>query len=451
MHGVIQGQNVKELESASQPIDLSADDAGQSLYRFVSRLYPICRSITGDGVRKTLNLIMEHIPLTICEVPSGLQVFDWTVPLEWNIRDAYIKNSAGERIVDFRSSNLHVLGYSVPVRKRMGLSELREHLLSDPNQPDWIPYRTSYYKPNWGFCLSHRQLLALPEDEYEVCIESSLEPGHLTYGELLLRGRSPDEVLISSHVCHPSLCNDNLSGIAVASALARRLSRMELRYSYRFLFIPGTIGSITWTALRRSHLNKIKHGFVLTCVGDRGSPTYKASRRGDAEIDRAWTYVLKQSGDAFNVAPFSPFGYDERQYCSPGLNLPVGCFMRTPHGQFPEYHTSADDLDLVCAASLNDSLMKAATTIDVIEQNRRYLNLKPFCEPKLGDYGLYSSVGGCSAGDFQMAILWLLNMSDGTNSLLDIAERCRLPWTTIKEGMQALIKAGLLKPGEEPN
>jgi len=451
MHGAVQSLNVEKPDEPTAPIDLSTDDDGRSMYRFISELYPICRSITGEGVRKTLNLILEHIPLTICEVPSGLPVFDWTVPLEWNIRDAYIKNSAGERVVDFRASNLHVLGYSVPVHARMGLSELREHLFSDPRQPDWIPYRTSYYKATWGFCLPHRQLLALPEDVYEVCIDASLEPGHLTYGELLLRGRSSDEVLISCHVCHPSLCNDNLSGIAVASALAKRLSSMDLRYSYRFLFIPGTIGSITWAAIRRSHLNKIKHGFVLTCVGDRGSPSYKASRRGDAEIDRAWTYVLKQSGGAFDILPFSPFGYDERQYCSPGLNLPVGCFMRTPHGQFPEYHTSADDLNLVCAASLNDSLAKALTTIDVIEHNRNFLNLKPFCEPKLGDYGLYSTIGGHAAGDFQMALLWLLNMSDGENSLLDIAARSNLPWAIIKEAVRALSEAGLLKPVDEPS
>jgi aminopeptidase-like protein len=449
MHVAARGPKLEKPDRLAAPIDLSADDDGRSMHRLIAELYPICRSITGEGVRKTLNLILEHIPLTICEVPSGLQVFDWTVPLEWNIRDAYIKNSAGERIVDFRASNLHVLGYSVPVHRRIGLSELREHLFSDPQHPDWIPYRTSYYEPAWGFCLPHTQLLALPEDEYEVRIDSSLESGHLTYGELLLRGRSSDEVLISCHVCHPSLCNDNLSGIAVACALAKRLGSMDRRYSYRFLFIPGTIGSIAWAAIRRPHLSKIKHGFVLTCVGDRGSPTYKASRRGDVEIDRAWMYVLKQSRSAFDILPFSPFGYDERQYCSPGLNLPVGCFMRTPHGRFPEYHTSADDLNFVCATSLSDSVAKALTVIDVIEKNRKYLNLKPFCEPKLGDYGLYDSIGGRSAGDFQMAILWLLNMSDGTNSLLDIAARCNLPWETLKEAVRALDEAGLLKPVEE--
>lgn len=451
MNGALQPLKFQRSDEHLGPIDLSADDGGRSMHRFISELYPICRSITGNGVRQTLNLMLEHIPLTICEVPSGLQVFDWTVPLEWNIREAYIKNSAGERIVDFAASNLHVLGYSGPVHARIGLSELREHLFSDPQHPDWIPYRTSYYAPAWGFCLPHRQLLALPEDDYEVRIDSTLESGHLTYGELLLRGRSSEEVLISCHICHPSLCNDNLSGIAVACALAKHLGSMDLRYSYRFLFIPGTIGSITWAALRRSHLSKIKHGFVLTCVGDKGSPSYKTSRRGDAEIDRAWKYVLEQSGRAFKILPFSPFGYDERQYCSPGLNLPVGCFMRTPHGKFPEYHTSADDLSLVCPDSLDDSLAQALSTIDVIEHNRKYLNLKPYCEPKLGDYGLYSTIGGCSVGEFQMAILWLLNMSDGTNSLLDIATRGNLSWETVKEAVRALVEADLLKPAEEPS
>lgn len=450
MHGAVRSQNVEKPGTPPAQRNLSADDDGRSMHQFISELYPICRSITGDGVRKTLNLILEHIPLTICEVPSGLQVFDWTVPLEWNILDAYIKNSAGKRIVDFRASNLHVVSYSIPVHERLDLSELRKHLFSDPQHPDWIPYRTSYYNPTWGFCLPHHQLLALPEDEYEVCIDSTLKSGHLTYGELLLRGRSPDEVLISCHLCHPSLCNDNLSGIAVAAALAERLGNMDLRYSYRFLFIPGTIGSIAWAAIHQPHLDKIKHGFVLTCVGDAGSPSYKLSRRGNAEIDKAWMYVLKQSGGAFEVQPFSPFGYDERQYCSPGLNLPVGCFMRTPHGRFPEYHTSADNLDFVCAASLKDSLTKALATIDVIEHNRNYLNLKPFCEPKLGDYGLYSMIGGRSAGEFQMALLWLLNMSDGENSLLDIADRANLPWETTKEAVRALSEVGLLKPIDAP-
>lgn len=440
MHGT---KRTKTSDAAVS--DLCADD-GRAMHRLVTDLYPLCRSITGDGVRQTLTKLLGHIPLNICEVPSGLEVFDWTVPNEWNIRDAFIKNSAGQRVVDFRASNLHVVGYSVPVQAQMTLAELRPHLFTDPDHPEWIPYRTSYYKETFGFCLPHRLLEMLPDDTYDVMIDSTLEPGHLTYGELVLRGSSSDEVLISCHVCHPSLANDNLSGIAVATALAQQLAARDLRYTYRFLFIPGTIGAITWAALRQPHLGKIRHGFVLTCVGDGGNSTYKVSRRGDAEIDQAWRYVLQQSGSAFEIQPFSPFGYDERQFCSPGLNLPVGCIMRTPHGKFPEYHTSADNPSFVRAEGLADSLQKALTTIDVIETNRRYLNQKPFCEPRLGKYGLYSSIGGRSASDYQMALLWLLNMSDGDHSLLDIAARANLPWDLIKQAMQALIDAELLKP-----
>lgn len=434
-----------EPDHLADRIDLAADRSGRKMHEFIADLYPICRSITGEGVRQTLKLIQERIPLTRCEVPSGMKVFDWTVPPEWNIRDAYIKNSAGIRIVDFRACNLHVVGYSVPVRAHFRLAELRKHLFSDPEHPESIPYRTSYYNETWGFCLSHSQLLALEDDEYEVCIDSTIQPGRLTYGDLRLLGRSSEEVLISTHLCHPSLCNDNLSGIAVATALAQHLRSLDLRYSYRFLFIPGTIGSIAWLALNQARLGRIRHGIVLTCVGDGGSPTYKVSRRENAEIDRAFTYVLKQSGGPFEIEPFSPFGYDERQYCSPGINLPVGAFMRTPHGKFPEYHTSADNLDLVQPAALRDSLEKVLAVIDVIENNERYVNQKPMCEPKLGDYGLYSTIGGRSAGEYQMALLWLLNMSDGSASLLDIAERSNLPWQTLKEAVAALKAAGLLR------
>ena len=446
MLDMVNKTKLKVAEAPAMP-DLSADD-GFAMHDFISELYPFCRSITGDGVRKTLGKICDYIPLTTCELPSGLKIFDWTVPLEWNIRDAYIKNSAGQRVVDFRKSNLHVVSYSVPVNRRMSLSELKEHLHSDPAHPDWIPYRTSYYSPTWGFCLAHNELLGLADDEYEVRIDSSLAPGHLTYGDLRILGQSSDEVLISCHICHPSLCNDNLSGIAVATALAQQLSRMNLRYSYRFLFIPGTIGSIAWLALNQPHLDRIKHGFVMTCVGDGGTPTYKQSRRGDAEIDRAWSYVLSQGEGRSDIRPFSPYGYDERQFCSPGFNLPIGCFMRTPHGEFSEYHTSADDLNLVQAPSLKDSLTKALAVIDVIENNRRYLNTKPYCEPKLGNYGLYNSIGGRSAGDYQMALLWLLNMSDGDNSLLDIAVRSKVPWAMLKQALQVLSAAGLLKPAD---
>jgi aminopeptidase-like protein len=275
--------------------DADTDSAriGQEMYDLVGRLYPICRSITGDGVRKTLKILQEHVPLEIREVPAGMQVFDWTVPKEWNIKSAYIKDSSGQKIVDFEKSNLHILNYSVPIRAKLKLEELKTHLYTLPDYPDWIPYRTSYYRENWGFCLSHKQLLQLREDEYEVFIDSSLQDGHLTYGEYFLRGETDSEILISTHICHPSLANDNLSGVALAVFLAEHVRKLSRRYSYRFLFTPGTIGSITWLSLNEATVSRIKSGLVLACVGDSGSITYKRSRRGNAEIDRAALQVFR--------------------------------------------------------------------------------------------------------------------------------------------------------------
>src|SRR5580658_840385 len=324
---------------------------GESMYSMVAELFPICRSITGNGLRQTLRAIQAQIPLDLFEVPTGTQVFDWTVPREWNIRDAYVKNSRGERVIDFQRSNLHVLNYSVPISRKMPLAELKEHLFTLPDRPDSVPYRTSYYKENWGFCLSHNQLQALPDGEYEVCIDSSLENGSLTYGEYFLPGETTDEVLISCHSCHPSLCNDNLSGVSIAAHLAKTLAGASRRYSYRFLFIPGTIGSITWLSRSEEAARRIRHGLVLACLGDRGGMSYKRSRRGNAEIDRAVAQVLEHADGAFAMRDFSPYGYDERQYCSPAFDLAVGCISRTHHGKFPEYHTSEDNLNFVAPRS----------------------------------------------------------------------------------------------------
>ncbi|MGZ9083208.1 MAG: DUF4910 domain-containing protein [Rhodoplanes sp.] len=431
-----------------------ANELGARLYARVAELYPICRSITGEGVRETLRRLQALIPLEIHEVPSGTAVFDWTVPREWNIRDAYVADSRGTRVIDFRRHNLHVVSYSVPVRARMRLAELRTHLHSDPAHPDWIPYRTSYYAETWGFCLPHRQLEVLPEDEYEVVIDSTLADGSLTYGECLIRGGTTDEVLISAHICHPSLANDNLSGIAVATELARRLGERKSRYSYRFLFIPGTIGSITWLARNEDQLSTIRHGLVAANLGDRGPLHYKRSRRGTAEIDRAVEYVLaRQNGDGhvggsgLCIRDFEPYGYDERQYCSPGINLPVGCLMRTPHGEFPEYHTSADNLDLVCPEALASSLATFEQVFELLERNRTYLNLQPKCEPQLGKRGLYATIGGRSdTRTHQLALLWVLNLSDGTHTLLDIAERSRIDFTLIADAAETLAEHRLLAP-----
>jgi aminopeptidase-like protein len=420
--------------------------AGSHMYQLLSELYPICRSITGNGVRETLDKIKSVIPLEVKEVPSGTSVFDWEVPKEWNIQDAWIKNSKGEKIVDFKKSNLHVLNYSVPIRKKVDLNELKTHLFTIPDHPDWIPYRTSYYQENWGFCIPHKQFAGLKDESYDVLIDSSLTDGSLTFGEFYLKGAKSDEVLISTHICHPSLCNDNLSGIVLSAILGKHLSNVSLKYSYRFLFIPGTIGSITWLDFNRKNASKIKHGLVVACVGDSGNFTYKKTRIGCAEIDEVVTYALKNSAKDFKVIDFFPYGYDERQYCSPGFNLPVGCLMRTPHGEYPEYHTSADNLKFVKPENLSMSLALLFDVLNIVEENRKYMNQNPMCEPQLGRRGLYQHIGGhADSKQFQLALLWTLNLSDGQNSLLDISKRSGLDFGLISEAAHILVEKNLLK------
>jgi len=419
---------------------------GSEMYELISKLYPICRSITGDGVRKTLQALQQLIPLDIHEVPSGTQVYDWTVPKEWNVRDAYVKDSSGRKIIDFQASNLHLLNYSVPVQKKISLTELKEHLFTLPEHPSWIPYRTSYYQENWGFCLSYNIFKALKDDEYEVYIDSSLEDGHLTYGECYLPGETDQEVLFSCHICHPSLCNDNLSGIALATFLAKAIRMQPRQYSYRFLFIPGTIGSITWLALNEGHTDCIRHGLVISGVGDSGKMTYKKSRHGNAEIDRAVLHVLKHMGEDYAIEEFSPYGYDERQYCSPGINLPVGRLTRTPFGQYPEYHTSADNLEFVKPTHLSKSLLTYFKVVEVLENNRTYISTNQKCEPQLGKRGLYGVFGGEQDKKLsEMAMLWVLNYSDGDHSLLDIAEKAKLQFDIVHQTSTRLHKSGLLK------
>lgn len=425
--------------------DIVLGDVGREMLEFISRVYPICRSITGNGFRETLRIIQEYIPLKIFEIPTGTKVFDWTVPREWNIRDAYVKNSRGEKVIDFRESNLHVVGYSIPVHKKIDLSELKKHLYTLPEHPEWIPYRTSYYSESWGFCMTHNKLSALPEDTYEVYIDSSLEDGHLTYGEWYLRGQYSEEILLSCHACHPSLCNDNAAGMALTSLLGRYLNPLSLRYSYRILFIPGTIGSIAWLSRNEASVTNIRHGLVVTCVGDPGMSTYKRSRSGNAEIDTAVEHVLKHSGNPYKIVDFSPYGYDERQYCSPGFNLPVGCLQRTPHGEYPEYHTSADNGDFVRVECLVDSFMKYLSVLNILENNKTYMNTNPKCEPQLGRRGLYAATGGKShtVAD-QMAMLWVLNYSDNQHTLLDIAEKSGIFFKRIYDAARVLFGAGLL-------
>jgi len=371
-------------------------------------------------------------------------VLDWVVPSEWNIRDAWIANSAGQRVVDFRQNNLHVVNYSVPVQKRLTLAELKPHLHSLPDHPDWIPYRTSYYKETWGFCLTHRQLQSLPEGDYEVCIDSTLARGNLTFAEFRIQGESANEFLFSAHSCHPSLANDNLAGMAVAARLAQILQGRRLRNSYRFLWAPGTIGAITWLAQRREVLANIRGGLVLSCLGDTGKFHYKRSRRENAVVDQVVGHVLAESGRDHVVEAFEPMGYDERQFCSPGFNLPVGRLSRTPNGRYPEYHTSGDNLEFVRAGALAGSLETLLKIVDAWEANRTFRNLAPFGEPQLGKRGLYRSTGGLASTASEHALLWVLNLADGEHSLIDISKRSGLPLADISAAVSRLAGAGLL-------
>lgn len=437
---------MQEMYAASSTGYPCGTDA-KAMMALIEELFPICRSITGDGVRQTLEILRRHIPIEINEVASGTPVLDWIVPPEWNIRDAYIALEDGTRLVDFAASNLHVVQYSRPVDAVLPLSELREHLHTLPERPDWIPYRTSYYSENWGFCLTHRQLSRLPDGRYRVVIDSDLRPGHLTYGELLIPGESDDTVLFSCHVCHPSLANDNLSGIAVATLLARHVQTLRRRHSYRFLFIPGTIGSLTWLARNEEQIEHIVHGLVLSCLGDAGGMTYKQSRRGNAAIDRIVAEVLRHDEVPHRITPFVPYGYDERQYCSSGFDLPVGCLMRTPNGEYPEYHSSADNLSLLHGESLAHSFSVLRRIVAVIEGDGIYRSRNPKGEPQLGRRGLYAAMGGQrSAGCDQMALLWVLNLADGRHSLLDMAERAGISFAAIRAAADALLAAQLLDP-----
>ena len=426
------------LDRSSLP---SAAEAGAEMHELMRDLFPLCRSLTGDGVRQTFDRIERDVPLERTEVASGTRVYDWTLPREWNIRGATLTGPGGERVADLADSNLHVLNYSVPVRGTFSLEELRSHLFTDPERPEVIPYRTSYHDENWGFCLPHARYEQLADGDYRVEIDSMLEDGHVVYAEHFLPGESEDEVLISTYVCHPSLANDNLSGIVLAATLARHLAGQRLRRSYRFLFAPATIGPLAWLSRNEKRLARITAGLVATCVGDPGPFTYKRSRQGNAEIDRAVEAVLGQAG---RIEEFSPLGTDERQFCSPGFDLPVGVLSRTPPNRFPEYHSSADDLDFVRPEALGESFERYLDVVDVLERNRAHRNLSPKGEPQLGKRGLYRAVGG---GSFtEGPLLWVLNLSDGRHDLLAVAERSGLPFAEVADAADALVEAGLLSP-----
>jgi len=429
------------------PDDVTSEELGRQMFDLTAELYPICRSITGEGFRQTQRILQQHVPeLQIKSVPSGTQCFDWTVPKEWNITDAYVRGPDGNKVIDFAASNLHVVNYSVPIQRTMPLAELKEHLHTMPEQPHLIPYRTSYYQEAWGFCLTHQAYEALEDGMYEVCIDSTLEDGCLNYGECLLPGETSDEVLISTHACHPSLCNDNLSGVVVATFLAKQLRRRDMRYSYRFVFVPGGIGSVVWMSQNQDGFDRIKHGLVLACIGDAGALTYKRTRRGNAIIDQAAENVLRNRGVEFNVTDFSPYGFDERNYNSPKFNLPVGSLSRSTHSEFDGYHSSGDNLDLVRPDRLAEAVQAALEIVDVLEHDRRYVNLIPEAEPQLGKRGLYGMMGGLQdRAEIELALLWVMNFSDGDHSLLDISDRSGHRFDVIRRAAEILFEHGLLE------
>jgi len=422
---------------------------GNECYELIARLFPICRSITGDGVRQTLSAIGEIIPLAISEVASGTAAFDWQIPDEWNVTDAYVMDASGTKVIDFQTSNLHLVSYSVPVDLTLSLDQLKKHIYTLPDKPDAIPYRTSYYDQTWGFCMRHHDFLELQEGQYRVVIKSSLKPGSLTYGEYLIPGESAEEVLLSAHICHPSLANDNLSGVVLLAYLAKQISSEKRRLSYRFIFAPGTIGSITWLSRNEDKVANIKHGMCVSCVGDNGGPIYKRSRRGDATIDRAVEHMFTYYLGKGVIKDFYPYGYDERQYCSPGFNLPVGLFERSQYGEFSEYHNSRDNLDFISPDALAESYQMLVSILDILEHDVKYINTNPKCEPQLGKRGLYNAIGGNSERQqLQMAMLWVLNLSDGSNSLLDIANRAQVRFDHIKTVADLLKEHGLLVSSE---
>lgn len=433
------------MENPSLRTGMEADPAaGERMHRFIADAFGFCRSITGDGVRDTLRLVEQTIPLTQVEVPTGTEVLDWTVPQEWALRDAFVIAPDGRRLFDVAESNLHLVGYSTPFRGVVDLEELKAHLHSLPDHPDLVPYRTSYYSPTWGFCATQRDVDALEPGEYEVVVDTELFDGSLTYGELVLPGDDEREVLVTTHTCHPSLANDNLSGIAVAAEVARALAAVPHRFTYRFLFIPGTIGAITWLATHREVVDRVHCGLVLTGLGDAGGFTYKRSRRGDTVIDRAAELVVERDAGG-TMLDWYPYGYDERQFCSPGFDLAVGRLTRAVHGEFPEYHTSADDLSFVDQAQLTHSATTVLRLLGAVDGDDTFRNLTPYGEPRLGARGLYRGTGGAiDRRSYEMAVLWVLSLSDGHHDLMAIAEASELEMGAVVEAADQLMGAGLL-------
>ena len=395
--------------------------------KYFDKLWPICRSLTGNGNRRTLKILSEIINFNIKEVKCGTKCFDWNIPPEWNINEAWIKDKSGRKIIDFSKNNLHILGYSSPVNQVMSYYELKNHLYTLPDQPDLIPYLTSYYERQWGFCLSHNQMKVMnKKEDYKVFIDSDFnENGSMTYADLVIPGESKDEILISTYFCHPSMANNELSGPLVTEMISKEVRKIKnRRFTYRFVYVPETIGSIFYLSKYGDHLKKyVKAGFVVTCVGDSGLFTYKKSKVGNSLTDRCAEIVLKQTENNFNIIDFFPSGSDERQYCSEGFNLPIGSLMRTMYGKYKEYHTSGDDKNFISFTAMKKSIEKYMEIINVIELNKTYTNNFPNCEPQLGKRGLYPPIYSKDNAKFIDIMMWILSFSDGKNDMIYISEK----------------------------
>jgi aminopeptidase-like protein len=417
------------------------------IYDDLKTLYPMCRSLTGLGIEKTLKYIRNQIPITIHKVESGLKVFDWTVPKEWNIKSAYIKNSKGETILDLKDHYLHVLNYSIPINKIVSLDELKEHLYTLPDFPDWIPYKTSYYKESWGFCMKHNEFLKLKEDNYHVVIDSTLEDGYLPYGELIIKGKTDKEILISSYCCHPQQCNDSLSGTVMAMHLAKHLLEKDNYYTYRFVFIPETIGAIVYLSKNIDIMKKNTiGGYVLTCLGDEGLFTYLKTKKENQFIDKLTLFLLEQSGLKYKIRDFETCGSDERQYNYPGVDLNIGSLMKTKYGEFNEYHTSADNLQFVTEKGLKETYDFYIKCFELIEVNHYYVNTN-LCEPMLGKYGLYNLIGASKIrqGNIGEVCRVILYYCDGEHDLIDISNKLNIELMEVINILDKLIEKDLVK------
>lgn len=426
-------------------------DLGKEMYLLIRELFPICRSITGDGVRETLRIIKKHIPLKINEVPSGTKVLDWEIPDEWNIKDAYVKDENGNRVIDFQKSNLHIVSYSIPFQGKINLNELKEHIYTLPDQPDLIPYVTSYYEKRWGFCLSHNDYLKLKDEIYEVKIDSNLEPGSLTYGELFIKGIIDKEIFLSTYICHPSMANNELSGPVVTTYLSKHILSKKGKpyYSYRILFIPERIGSLTYLHFNLQRLKeRVIGGYVVTCVGDPGCFSYLQTREENRLTDRVTLHVLKHKTKHFNLYDFLDRGSDEIQYNYPGVDLNIGSLTKTKYGKYPEYHTSGDNLEFVTPEALVDSLQMYKLCLLVFENNHKYINTK-ICEPQLGKRRLIPTLSTKKGYPIQTLISNFFAYCNGDNDLVWIADKINYPVWELFPIVAKLLKENLIERIDE--